>query len=159
MRIIFGVMYTTIYLVRKQNYRCISNHTNISNGKMMDHFGDDKSCIFVVNQLKSIYTGITDSKGHQAKMGPIWGRQDPGGPHVGPMLSGILYGQMIDMFNSRNCFCLWVNGYSMTHCKQLKKKETNRRFRLSKLVQWCLFLYLSKQSFQIQDNVSYGQTP
>ena len=26
-----------------------------------------------------------DSKFHVANMGPIWGRQDPGGPHVGPM--------------------------------------------------------------------------
>ena len=26
-----------------------------------------------------------DSKVHGASMGPIWGRQDPGGPHVGPM--------------------------------------------------------------------------
>ena len=29
--------------------------------------------------------GATDSKIHGANMGPIWGRQDPGGPHVGPM--------------------------------------------------------------------------
>ena len=28
---------------------------------------------------------IPDSKVHGANMGPIWGRQDPGGPHVGPM--------------------------------------------------------------------------
>ena len=28
---------------------------------------------------------IPDSKVHGAKMGPIRGRQDPGGPHVGPM--------------------------------------------------------------------------
>ena len=27
----------------------------------------------------------TDSKVYWAIMGPIWGRQDPGGPHVGPM--------------------------------------------------------------------------
>ena len=27
---------------------------------------------------------IPDSKVHGANMGPIWGRQDPGGPHVGP---------------------------------------------------------------------------
>ena len=27
----------------------------------------------------------TDSKVHEANMGPIWGRQDPDGPHVGPM--------------------------------------------------------------------------
>ena len=26
-----------------------------------------------------------DGKGHWAIMWPIWGRQDPGGPHVGPM--------------------------------------------------------------------------
>ena len=26
-----------------------------------------------------------DSKVHVANMGPVWGRQDPGGPHVGPM--------------------------------------------------------------------------
>ena len=26
-----------------------------------------------------------DSKVHGANMGPIWGRQDPCGPHVGPM--------------------------------------------------------------------------
>ena len=26
-----------------------------------------------------------DSKVHGANMGSIWGRQDPGGPHVGPM--------------------------------------------------------------------------
>ena len=29
--------------------------------------------------------GFPDSKVHGANMGPIWGRQDPGGPHVGPM--------------------------------------------------------------------------
>ena len=26
-----------------------------------------------------------DIKVHGANMGPIWGRQEPGGPHVGPM--------------------------------------------------------------------------
>ena len=26
-----------------------------------------------------------DNKFHGANMGPIWGRQDPGAPHVGPM--------------------------------------------------------------------------
>ena len=27
----------------------------------------------------------SDSKIYGASMGPTWGRQDPGGPHVGPM--------------------------------------------------------------------------
>ena len=31
-----------------------------------------------------------DSKVHGAIMGPIWDRQDPGGPHVGPMNFAIL---------------------------------------------------------------------
>ena len=31
-----------------------------------------------------------DSKVHGANMGPIWGQQDPGGPHVGPMNFAIL---------------------------------------------------------------------
>ena len=29
--------------------------------------------------------GVPDSKVHGANMGPIWGRQDPGGPHVSPV--------------------------------------------------------------------------
>ena len=28
---------------------------------------------------------LPDSKVHGANMGPIWGREGPGGPHVGPM--------------------------------------------------------------------------
>ena len=32
---------------------------------------------------------IPDSKVHGANMGPTWGRQDPGGPHVGPMYFAI----------------------------------------------------------------------
>ena len=31
------------------------------------------------------FTNTPDSKVPRANMGPIWGRQDPGGPHVGPM--------------------------------------------------------------------------
>ena len=38
-----------------------------------------------------------DSKVHGANMGPIWGRQDPGGPHVGPMN-----------------FAIWVHNYHST---------------------------------------------
>ena len=36
--------------------------------------------------LHGRYTENTpDSKVHGANMGPIWDRQDPSGPHVGPM--------------------------------------------------------------------------
>ena len=41
----------------------------------------------VIQCMDDPYPGVTipDSKVHGANMGPIWGRQDPRGPHVGPM--------------------------------------------------------------------------
>ena len=39
----------------------------------------------VTNRAHSYGKTWPDSKIHGANMGPIWGRQDPGGPHVGPM--------------------------------------------------------------------------
>ena len=43
------------------------------------------------NQMTTVYQRdmILDSKVHGANMGPIWGRKDPGGPHVGSMNFGI----------------------------------------------------------------------
>ena len=38
----------------------------------------------IMNALR-LDNAYPDSKVHGANMGPIWGRQDPGGPHVGPM--------------------------------------------------------------------------
>ena len=32
-----------------------------------------------------LFNVYPDSKVHGANMGPTWDRQDPGGPHVGPM--------------------------------------------------------------------------
>ena len=44
-------------------------------------------CLYVTVNLScaDINVNIPDSKVHGDNMGPIWGRQDPGGPHVGPM--------------------------------------------------------------------------
>ena len=40
-----------------------------------------------------------DGKIHGANLGPIWGRQDPAGPHVGPMNFAIWVGiSMIYVF-------------------------------------------------------------
>ena len=39
--------------------------------------------------LTCVYRHHPDSKVHGAYMGPTWGRQDPGGPHVGPMIFAI----------------------------------------------------------------------
>ena len=41
--------------------------------RLMEYWGGAMACYF------------PDSMVHGANMGPIWGRQDPGGPHVDPM--------------------------------------------------------------------------
>ena len=45
---------------------------------------------------------IPDSKVHGANMGPIWGRQDPGGTHVGPVNFAIWDGIFILRHTPRN---------------------------------------------------------
>ena len=35
--------------------------------------------------IGSVLGQFPDSKNHGANMGPIWGRYNPGGPHVGPI--------------------------------------------------------------------------
>ena len=40
---------------------------------------------------------MPDSKVNGANMGPIWGRQDQGGPHVGPMNFAIWDAKRLDM--------------------------------------------------------------
>ena len=37
-----------------------------------------------------------DSKVHGANMGPIWGRQDPGGPHVG-LMNFVIWEELINV--------------------------------------------------------------
>ena len=44
-----------------------------------------------------------DSKDHVANMGPIWGRQVPGGSHVGPMNLAI--------WVATDANDMWINAY------------------------------------------------
>ena len=48
-----------------------------------------------------------DSKGHGANMGPIWGRQDPGGPHVCPINLAIW--DIIGSVNSLSWWCIYAS--------------------------------------------------
>ena len=48
--------------------------------------------------ISSILISYPDSKLHGANMGPIWGRQDPGGPHVGPVNLTIWVFLLYDVF-------------------------------------------------------------
>ena len=56
-----------------------------------------------------------DSKDHGAYMGSTWGRQDPGGPHVGPMNLAIRVGTSTELnldgimtLTSRKCSCNYL---------------------------------------------------
>ena len=42
-------------------------------------------CLYFVFLLSCSNHNTPDSKVYGANMGPIWGRQDPGGPHIGPV--------------------------------------------------------------------------
>ena len=57
---------------------------------------------FTHAQLKwSCFEDFPESKVHVANMGPIWGRQDPGGPHVDPMNFAI----WADIYCFRTLWC------------------------------------------------------
>ena len=70
--------------------------------------------------------GITpDSKVHWANMGPIGGRQDPGGPHVGPMNFAIwvpLFKSVLFTYRSDDYFEVNINHNNSTDviiCRQI----------------------------------------
>ena len=63
-----------------------------------------------LDQMVGIRLVTPDSKVHGVNTGPIWGRQDPGGPHVGPMN-----------------FAIWDhnNGHQVLNRYQQKRITTN----------------------------------
>ena len=61
------------------------------------------------NRLNTNWDNFPDSKVHGATMGPTWGWQDPGGPHVGQVNLAIyvlLWKMNCDQLNSDNFFII-----------------------------------------------------
>ena len=58
-----------------------------------------------------------DSKVHGANMGPIWGRQDPGGPHVGLMnlaiWASIVLDNGISLLDNISCNILPIDSFKL----------------------------------------------
>ena len=52
-----------------------------------------------------------DSQVHGANMGPIWGRQDPGGPHVSPMNFAI-WETITEITTSTYTVQIWPGAYN-----------------------------------------------
>ena len=44
---------------------------------------------YLLHHIARLDVSSPDSNVHGANMGPIWGRQDRGGPHIGPMIFAI----------------------------------------------------------------------
>ena len=55
-----------------------------------------------INPARYTQHGYPDSKIHVANVGPTWGRQDPGGPHVGHTNLAI-WDRLGESVNSRAC--------------------------------------------------------
>ena len=83
-----------------ENQWGVITHPNPDRSIYTNEFGAAKDIIgYLVSSRRTQSTVIThfakdhpDSKVHGANMGSIWGRQDPGGPHVGPMSFAIWAG-------------------------------------------------------------------
>ena len=61
---------------------------------------------------------MPDSNVHGANMGPIWGPQDPGGPHFGPTKLAIW-----DISAIMVCFQAWLNSRHSLHYDDLYNAE------------------------------------
>ena len=75
------VNYTSTYI---ENYTStyIENYTSTCIENCTNTYINETKTLYHPYELKEQYP---DSKVHGANMGSIWGRQDPGGSHVGPM--------------------------------------------------------------------------
>ena len=61
-------------------------HANKDLGHLKSIIGNGNTYMYNICNLCLILNhGYHDSKVHGVNVGPIWGRQDPGGPHFGPM--------------------------------------------------------------------------
>ena len=77
--------------------------------------------IVTMTNLSISRVAIPDSKVHGANMGLIWGRQDPSGPHVGPMNFAIWDGyETLEWLKKMElqfcaCYVLWPFGVISCH--------------------------------------------
>ena len=94
-----------------------------------------------------------DSKVHGANMGPIWGRQDPGGSHVGPMnlqCAGFLTNHSCQLIVASNAmWCLWSKSTLVQVIDELKLPygQLDSWEKTSMKLKWKI-IFLKENSFQ-----------
>ena len=79
-----------------------------------------------------------DSEVHGTNMGPIWGRQDPGGPHVGPM-------RLANCSQRKRGYCNNIGGKTQSSCStgymwKLLCYVTDRNWNKWLVIAWTLNL-------------------
>ena len=79
-----------------------------------------------------------DSKAHGANMGPIWGRQDPSGPHVGPM--NIATWVIIALLSAQYSSRIWVD--KIDGIKPQQTQQSAHRVSISRHV---LYIHITLQ--------------
>ena len=92
---------------------------------------------------QSVLCTIPDSKVHGANMGSIWGRQDPGGPHVGPMSFAIR-----DTICSNRCRCIVLSKYKNLQLSLVMYRQFSLAF-IHALLLLMVNLFLLIRSFEI----------
>ena len=87
---IYGIVKSTRLLVMQVTFASIRRKTDYAPGNLNPLLSNIKwLCRTGRKGHRNSGDIIPDSKIHGANMGSIWGRQDPGGPHVGPMIFAI----------------------------------------------------------------------
>ena len=92
---------------------------------------------------KRLWSNNPDNKVHGTIMGPIWGLQDPGGPHVGPMNLAI----WVDFVRTTNVIKLSLPCVLAVHPQIDPLNTTNVSWTLSDLdtVQWWRYVNASEE--------------
>ena len=61
----------------------------VTDAQVLKHQAISMHCDYKISIILDQFYGQPDSKAHGANMGSIWGPQEPGGPHVGPITFAI----------------------------------------------------------------------
>ena len=112
--LLHDIYYIYIYSILLSSYnvgRCLTASSNTTGVRNLQ--------IFLLYQGPMGTWTLPDNKVHGANMGPIWGRQDPVGPHVGPMnfaISAVFHGNV----TQQTLFKVYLVSsiyFNMTKCK------------------------------------------
>ena len=83
-----------------------------------------------------------DSKAHRANMGPIWGWQDPDGPHVGPMNIAI-WVVLSHVWSTRDKSCYLLSLYFTVNDREDIYWKSNHTADIGKVIWQFMWMHLT----------------